>query len=118
MVTKAIHLGNVWTIESCSGFGLPLMPNGRHKKANMLMVTQLGLVGLDIGSSTLTVPQSSPVRPLKRSYHEIADSEDDDPGSDAEYGWENEDALAAEGLVSDALVDNDATLNRVPGDHS
>lgn len=55
--------------------------------------------------SSLTSPNvamqhlTSPARPVKRSYAEIADSEDEDPDSDELYGWAEEDELAAEGLV-------------------
>lgn len=46
---------------------------------------------------------TSPVRPPKRTYAEIADSD----GEEDEYGWGNGDedeVLAAEGLVDDALA--------------
>ena len=43
---------------------------------------------------------SSPVQPPKRPLTEIADSEEE-LGSEDEYGWAEEDELAAEGLIND-----------------
>ena len=45
---------------------------------------------------------SSPVRPLKRPRGEIADSDDDDLDSEDDYGWGDDDAIAAEDLIHDA----------------
>jgi len=47
-----------------------------------------------------SVIASSPVKPLKRPLSEIADSEEE-LGSEDEYGWGEDDELAAEGLIND-----------------
>lgn len=47
---------------------------------------------------------TSPVRrSAKRAYDEVADSEGED-GSDAEYGWADDDDIAAEGLVDEGKL--------------
>jgi len=43
---------------------------------------------------------SSPIKPPKRPLAEIADSEDELESED-EYGWGDDDELAAEGLIND-----------------
>jgi len=43
---------------------------------------------------------SSPVKPPKRPLAEIADSEEE-LGSEDEYGWDEDDELAAESLIND-----------------
>ncbi|OCL05812.1 hypothetical protein AOQ84DRAFT_90005 [Glonium stellatum] len=44
-------------------------------------------------------PLKSPPRPPKRSYAEIADSEDEGADSDELYGWAEDDEVEAEGLL-------------------
>ncbi|KAF2734588.1 P-loop containing nucleoside triphosphate hydrolase protein [Polyplosphaeria fusca] len=51
-----------------------------------------------------TVPNALQLRPPKRRFTEIGDSEDDDPDSDELYGWVEDDAVAAEGLLIDDQV--------------
>jgi hypothetical protein len=42
---------------------------------------------------------SSPTRPAKRTFEEIADSEDEEPLSEDDYGWEDPDDELTEGLI-------------------
>lgn len=53
----------------------------------------------DADAPSLQVLTSPVRRPAKRAYDEIADSEGE--GSDAEYGWAEDDDIAAEGLVEE-----------------
>jgi len=48
-------------------------------------------------------PLSSQARPPKRRFTEIDDDEDEAPGSDELYGWVEDDAVAAEGLLIDDI---------------
>lgn len=60
-----------------------------------------GLQELEMPAEKLTgVISSSPIGAKKRSFVEIADSEEE-LDSDDEYGWDEEDELAAEGLIVD-----------------
>lgn len=60
-----------------------------------------GLQELAMPAEKLTgVISSSPVKVKKRSFVEIADSEDEGESED-EYGWDEEDELAAEGWIAD-----------------
>lgn len=56
----------------------------------------------DIATSAISPPQ---VRPPKRRFAEIGDSEEEDLDSDELYAWMEDDELAAEGL----LIDEDTT---------
>jgi len=57
--------------------------------------TQDGLYELPTTASHVAVPiLSSPARPTKRAFEEIADSEDE-ALSDDDYGWDHDDELAA-----------------------
>ena len=47
-----------------------------------------------------SVIASPPIKPPKRPLAEIADSEEE-LGSEDEYGWGEDDELAAEGLIND-----------------
>jgi len=61
-------------------------------------VERAGLRELELPAEKMaSVMNSSPVRARKRSFVEIADSDDEFD----EYGWDEEDELAAEGLVID-----------------
>ena len=53
------------------------------------------------GAVAQVKPRASPVKPRKRVFDEVADSESEDVD---EYGWAetDEDAIAAEGLIEDA----------------
>ena len=57
---------------------------------------------------------------LKRKREEVLDSqsEDDDVGSDEEFGWAGEDALAIEGLNDDQghLFEDELPVTRTPED--
>lgn len=67
--------------------------NADHPKA--------GLYELTMPVTKLTgVIASSPLKPPKRPLTDIADSEEE-PGSEDEFGWVEEDELAAEGLIND-----------------
>jgi hypothetical protein len=46
---------------------------------------------------------SSPVRPAKRTFEEIADSEEEEPLSDDDYGWDQNDELAAGLMESEEI---------------
>lgn len=60
-----------------------------------------GLRELAMPVTKLTgVLASSPAKPSKRPLTEIADSEEELVSGD-EYGWGDEDELAAEGLIND-----------------
>ncbi|KAK5010454.1 hypothetical protein LTR28_009844 [Elasticomyces elasticus] len=52
---------------------------------------------------------SSPARTRKRNFEEIADSDGEELGSDAEYGWIDADTVAAEGLIDEAALAEDAS---------
>ncbi|KAK5010589.1 hypothetical protein LTR28_008911 [Elasticomyces elasticus] len=52
---------------------------------------------------------SSPAKTRKRTFEEIADSDGEELGSDAEYGWMDEDRVAAEGLIDEAALAEDAS---------
>ncbi|KAF2145247.1 uncharacterized protein K452DRAFT_324951 [Aplosporella prunicola CBS 121167] len=74
-------------------------------------VERSGLSDVSLASVELPVqPLASPapVRTSKRSYAEVADS-DDELGSDELYGWDEEDALATEGLIDEAALVVDLT---------
>jgi hypothetical protein len=55
-------------------------------------------------------PLSSQVRPPKRRFTEIDDDEGEAPVSDELYGWVEDDAVAAEGL----LIEGTSTDGNVP----
>ncbi|OCK77856.1 hypothetical protein K432DRAFT_108266 [Lepidopterella palustris CBS 459.81] len=57
----------------------------------------LNFAAVDIAPPPLT----SPARPPKRTFAEIADSEDEEPDLDEHYGWVEDDEVAAEGLIID-----------------
>lgn len=62
---------------------------------------QSGISGLALDTTEVAIQHlTSPSRPPKRPYTEVADSEDEEHGSD-DYGWVEEDELATEGLVTD-----------------
>lgn len=44
---------------------------------------------------------SSPAHPLKRSRDEVADSDAEELGSEDDYGWGNDDEIAAENLIEE-----------------
>jgi hypothetical protein len=61
---------------------------------------QEGLVELSCTSTNVAVPiLSSPSRPSKRSFDEIADSEEEEPLTEDDYGWEEPDDELAAGLI-------------------
>ncbi|KAF1982717.1 P-loop containing nucleoside triphosphate hydrolase protein [Aulographum hederae CBS 113979] len=63
-------------------------------------VEKSGLSELRIESSALSVPPlSSPMRGQKRPFEEISDPDVEDVGSENDYGWVEEDQVAAEGLL-------------------
>lgn len=66
-------------------------------------VEKTGLCDLDVDAALDIAPPApllqSPVRPPKRRFTEIADSDGDDPDSDELYGWVEDDEVAAEGLI-------------------
>jgi hypothetical protein len=65
---------------------------------------QEGLFELASATTSIAVPiLSSPVRPAKRAYDEIADSEEEEPPSDDDYGWDQEDELAAGLMESEEI---------------
>jgi len=55
----------------------------------------------------LTQKPTAAVGSAKRPYAAIADSDRDDSGS--EYGWADDDQIAAEGLVDDAVLVDSAS---------
>jgi hypothetical protein len=55
----------------------------------------MGIAALDIAPPPLS-PQA---RPLKRRFTEMDDNEEETLGSDELYGWEEDDTVAAEGLL-------------------
>lgn len=75
--------------------------NGQLHTVVPFSVESGGLQELEMPAEKLTgVISSSPVKARKRSFVEIADSEDEG-GSEDEYGWDEEDEIAAEGLIVD-----------------
>lgn len=63
---------------------------------------QHGLQDVTIESTELpSAVLSSPTRPMKRAREliEIEDSDAEDVGSDEEFGWDDDDEMAAENLV-------------------
>jgi hypothetical protein len=75
--------------------------DGRFHTVVPFSVESGGLQELEMPAEKLTgVISSSPVKARKRSFVEIADSEDEG-GSEDEYGWDEEDEVAAEGLIVD-----------------
>ncbi|KAF2684500.1 P-loop containing nucleoside triphosphate hydrolase protein [Lentithecium fluviatile CBS 122367] len=66
----------------------------------------MNIAALDIGAP----PVSSQTRPLKRQFAEIDDEESEAPDSDELYGWVEDDAVAAEGLlIEDTSLDGDVS---------
>ena len=65
----------------------------------------------DGATAALAKAKISPVKPRKRTFDEIADSDGEDVD---EYGWADadDDALAAEGLVDDGLAPENTTENK------
>ncbi|KAF2098787.1 P-loop containing nucleoside triphosphate hydrolase protein [Rhizodiscina lignyota] len=64
-------------------------------------VKQTGLSEVTVASDEIAAPiLSSPARPLKRSY-EVADSDAEELGSEDDYGWGDDDEIAAETLIED-----------------
>lgn len=55
---------------------------------------------------------SSPLKTRKRAFDEIADSDGEDVSS--EYGWLDEDGVAAEGLVDEEVVADEAATDPGP----
>ncbi|KAF2180558.1 P-loop containing nucleoside triphosphate hydrolase protein [Zopfia rhizophila CBS 207.26] len=66
-------------------------------------IESTGLCDLNVAAVNIAAPavHSSQVRPPKRRFTEIADSEGEDPDSDELYGWVEDDEVAAEGLIVD-----------------
>ncbi|KAE9978596.1 hypothetical protein BLS_000443 [Venturia inaequalis] len=88
--------------------GVAMEENGRFDTVVPFSIEQYGLCELSISSSHVAVPiLSSPARPTKRSLEEVADSEDE-ALSDDDYGWDNDDELAARLINSD---DRPLTIN-------
>src|SRR5690242_15264228 len=75
--------------------------------------TQSGLCDIQVAAVDIAppaLPASPQLRPPKRRFTEIGDSEDEDPDSDELYGWFDDDEVAAEGLlIKDELPDGDTT---------
>lgn len=63
---------------------------------------ELGQTPVGSEAATVTLAVSSPNKGRKRSYHEIADSDEEDAGS--EYGWADEDG---EGLIDAAALNEE-----------
>lgn len=77
-----------------------------HSQDTNLDVHKTGIVPYPSADAPLR-PLSSPVKlssPIsrKRNFEEIADS---DAETDEDYGWEEEDEIAAEGLIEEAAFD-------------
>lgn len=71
-----------------------------------------GIEEITLGSTALPLgPLSSPVKARKRPHAEIADSEE----SDEEYGWLEEDEVAAEGLIDERHLIIDLTRTQPEG---
>ncbi|KAK8218954.1 P-loop containing nucleoside triphosphate hydrolase protein [Phyllosticta capitalensis] len=63
-------------------------------------IEKSGLLDMDLKSAEVSMQSfTSPARPAKRTYTEVADSEDD-LSSDELYGWGDD--IAAEGLIDDS----------------
>ncbi|KAF2198675.1 P-loop containing nucleoside triphosphate hydrolase protein [Delitschia confertaspora ATCC 74209] len=79
-----------------------------------------GLCDLEVDAVNIVTPvvevqQKSTSRPPKRSFAEIADSEDEEPNSDELYGWVEDDEVAAEGLIVDeAALGEDVSVAEAP----
>lgn len=74
----------------------------------MLELTfQAGLSELKLQTTTSVAIQhlTSPVRPAKRPYTEIADSDDEDAlNSDDLYDWAEAEEVTSEGLVNESVL--------------
>lgn len=87
--------------------GVGLNESGGLGTVVPFIIESCGLCDVDL--RTVEVPiqtLTSPVRSSKRTYTEIADSEDEF-GSDELYDWGEEDEIAAEGLIDDAALAGD-----------
>lgn len=96
-VSEAHGLGAIvpFTIENVSLIRLV---------ARSRLTPQSGLSDVNLKTEEVPIETlTSPARPPKRTYEEVADSEDE-PGSDEEYGWVEEDEVATEGLIDEAVL--------------
>jgi len=69
--------------------------------------SQAGVKEISLTTNSTTLHTADNVvrhRLNKRSNAEMADSDGDGNGSDGEYGWDEGDQLAAEGLVDDSCL--------------
>ncbi|KAJ9669677.1 hypothetical protein H2201_000061 [Coniosporium apollinis] len=98
------QLGKVRYVGAIKVNGVTLAEVGNVGSVVSFTIQAHGLADFDIPASDSAVQyHTSPVRPPKRTYAEIADSD----GEEDEYGWGNGDeneVLAAEGLVDDTLA--------------
>ncbi|QDS69367.1 hypothetical protein FKW77_004317 [Venturia effusa] len=79
--------------------GVAMEENGRFDTVVPFSIERDGLCELSTPSSHVAVPiLSSPARPTKRPFEEVADSEEEALSDDDDYGWDDEDELAA-GLI-------------------
>lgn len=67
----------------------------------------ISVAAVDIAAPVVQPPPPPHVRPPKRHFTEIGDSEDEGPNSDELYGWVEDDEVAAEGLLIDDAASPD-----------
>ncbi|KAF2113353.1 P-loop containing nucleoside triphosphate hydrolase protein [Lophiotrema nucula] len=81
--------------------GVTLTEEGGVGNVVPFAVEASGLRDINIGAVDIAQPAvpSPQARPQKRGFTEIDDSEDENPNSDELYGWVEDDAVAAEGLL-------------------
>lgn len=80
----------------------------------MLTKKQSGLKEVQLAqpsgeTSAVMPPIITPIKSRKRPHAEVADSDDEDLGS--EYGWLDEDEVAAEGLIDECALTEGLTAS-------
>ncbi|KAF2489486.1 hypothetical protein BU16DRAFT_182923 [Lophium mytilinum] len=106
--------------------GVSLAGEGGVGRVIPFTIETAGLHDLNLTTADIT-PQPQPqtvgtslaqaVRPPKRAFAEIADSEDEEDGPDSDqlYGWAEDDDVAAEGLL---IIEQQPSAPAVPPSHT
>ncbi|KAF2836136.1 P-loop containing nucleoside triphosphate hydrolase protein [Patellaria atrata CBS 101060] len=99
--------------------GVTLADDGTFGAVVPFTIETTGLADLDLASADLTTtiqPSTSPARPPSKKRRIVAEIADSDAGSDEEYGWADDDELAAEGLLVDETLLEAETAEEVEGE--
>jgi hypothetical protein len=78
-----------------------------HVRTFPLTPVQTGLCDINLAAVDIAAPTvllSAQVRPPKRRFAELGDSEEEEADSDEVYGWVGDDEVAAEGLLVEKVV--------------